>query len=117
MRPTRNPIEYLSFIQISSGRVLRFHAALQPWFQNFSLNLSFGFVDFGAAGKLDGDFSFTVREIEMRDSFRNGEKLVNVVRSGKHRLPALPRRDARLLNQANHLRLPFVKRAEVTIEK
>src|SRR5687767_10595215 len=63
------------------------------------------------------DLAFAVGEVEMSDSLRNGQKTMNIVSAGKHRLSDIPRCDTTLLHESNHLRLPLLKRAEVTMEE
>src|SRR5688572_3397965 len=56
-------------------------------------------------------------QVEMRHRFRHGEKTMNVIGSGNHRLPDLPGRNTALLHQSDHLRLPLLKRTEIAMQK
>ena len=40
-------------------------------------------VDFAPAARLDGEFAFGVRQIEVRDRFGDGEEAMHVVRAGE----------------------------------
>jgi len=68
-------------------------------------------------GEFDPDFPFAMGQVEMRHRFGNSKEAMNIVGAGKHPLTNIPRRHSTLLHQPDHLRLPLLKRAEVTVEE
>src|SRR6185369_4718792 len=90
IRASRRLNEYLAFMRVSSGRVLRLHAGWAGRFQKF---LEW-FVNLSLLVEFESDLPFGLGEVEVGDCFGDRQKPVHIIRVRKHLERNIPRRYA-----------------------